>query len=247
MHQTESQEEAFALLADPATHGGARVQRIDTHAAAVFLAGERVYKVKRAVKFPFLDYSTVAKRKAACESELDVNKPFAPEIYRRVVAITRDEDGRLALDGRGEPVEWAVEMQRFDENATLDRLADRGKIDAALADALGRAVAAAHDRAPVVEAEPWIEALARFIAQNDEAFREAPAIFPAADAAALTQASRAAFERLRPLLRARGTQGLIRRGHGDLHLGNIALIEGRPVLVRRDRVRSADRGRRRSL
>src|SRR3954471_9769490 len=104
MHQTESQAETFALLADPATHGGAMVRRIDTHAASVFLAGERAYKVKRAVRFPFLDYSTAQKRKAACEAELAVNQPFAPQIYRRVIAITRD-NGRLTLGGEGEPVE----------------------------------------------------------------------------------------------------------------------------------------------
>ena len=153
MQQTGSQEEVFALLSDPATHGGAEVQRIDTHAAAVFLAGARVYKVKRAVKFPFLDYSSAAKRKAACESEIHVNRPFAPEIYRGVVAITREADGRLALDGDGEAEDWAVEMRRFDETATLDRLADRKQIDAPLADALARAVATAHAGAPVVEAE----------------------------------------------------------------------------------------------
>src|SRR5438876_11423941 len=102
MNDSACQEAVFALLADPATHGGAAVRRIDTHAASVFLAGERAYKVKRAVRFPFLDYSTVAKRKAACESELAVNRAFAPDIYLRVVTITR-EDGRLALSGTGEP------------------------------------------------------------------------------------------------------------------------------------------------
>src|ERR1044071_898934 len=105
MSEAESQDEVFALLGDPATHGGAQVVRIDTHAASVFLAGERAYKVKRAVTFPFLDYSTPARRKAACQAELEVNRPFAPEIYRRVVAITREAGGRLALDGPGEPVE----------------------------------------------------------------------------------------------------------------------------------------------
>jgi len=149
----EPQEEVLALLGDPATHGGAKVTRIDTHAASVFLAAERAYKVKRAVKFPFLDYSTAAKRKAACEAELEVNRPFAPQLYLGVVAITRAAGG-LALGGKGEAVEWAVEMRRFDENATLDHLADRGKIDAALADALARATATAHARAPRVEAGP---------------------------------------------------------------------------------------------
>ncbi len=93
--EANSQEAVFAFLADPATHGGAKVQRIDTHAASVFLAGDRALKVKRAVRFPFLDYSTLDKRKAACEAELSVNAPYAPEIYRGVVPITREANGRV--------------------------------------------------------------------------------------------------------------------------------------------------------
>src|SRR5947208_3331509 len=188
MHQTESQESVFALLADPVTHGGAAVRRIDTHAASVFLAGDRAYKVKRAVRFPFLDYSAVAKRKVACEAELAVNRRFAPEIYLRLVAITR-QNGRLALDGPGEPVEWAVEMRRFDENATLDRLADAGRIDAALADALGRAVAAAHAASAPADAERWIAALADYIEQNDAELRAHARLFAPTEVAALTAAS----------------------------------------------------------
>ena len=232
--EPRSQEPAFALLADPATHGGAAVKRIDTHASSVFLAGRRAFKVKRAVRFAFLDYSTLEARKRACEAELAINKPFALDIYRRVAPITREADGRLALDGEGLPVEWAVEMRRFDETATLDHLADAGRIDAALADALGRAVAAAHATAPVTESEPqcelWINALAGYVEQNDAELRATPELFPRAEVAALTDASRAAHARIRPLLLARGQRGLIRRGHGDLHLGNIVLIDGRPVL-----------------
>src|SRR5215467_14603451 len=95
MNDSECQEAVFALLGDPATHHGAAVKRIDTHAASVFLAGDRAFKVKRAVRFPFLDFSTAEKRKAACEAELAVNRPLVPEIYRRVVPITRAPDGRL--------------------------------------------------------------------------------------------------------------------------------------------------------
>ena len=122
------QHQVLAFLADSATHG-APVRRIDTHAASVFLAADRALKVKRAVRFPFLDYSTLETRKAACETELAVNRPFAPDIYRRVVPITREADGRLALDGKGTVVEWAVEMRRFDEKQTLDHLAARREID----------------------------------------------------------------------------------------------------------------------
>ena len=132
-HITQSQDDVFAFLAGAEPHGGQKVTRIDTHGAAVFLAGDRVLKVKRAVKFPFLDYSTLEKRKSACDAEFEVNRPFAPQIYRRVVPITRDASGKLAIGGEGETVEWALEMQRFDETATLDHLADAGRIDDALA------------------------------------------------------------------------------------------------------------------
>jgi uncharacterized protein len=225
-----SQEPVIALLADPATFGSAEVKRIDTHAASVFLAGDRAIKIKRSVRFPFLDYSTLELRKAACEAELEVNRRFAPTIYRRVLAITREKDGRLTIGGTGSPVEWAVEMRRFDENATLDQLAERNEIDAGLADALGRIVAAAHAASPVVEAEPWIAALASFIAQNAAAFREIPQLFPTPQVDAFIQASQQGFDRIRPMLLMRGEKGLVRRGHGDLHLGNIVLLDGHPTL-----------------
>jgi uncharacterized protein len=230
MSESDNQGPVFALLADPATYGGLAVERIDTHAASVFLAGDRALKVKRAVRFPFLDYSTLGARKDACEAELEVNRPFAPDIYRRVLAITRDGNGRLAIDGPGTPVEWAVEMRRFDEHATLDKLADAGRIDVRLADALGREVAAAHATATEVAGEPWIKALAGYIEEHAAAFAESPEIFPPDDSEALTRTSRAAYARIHPLLVGRARLGLIRRIHGDLHLGNIVLLDGRPVL-----------------
>jgi len=226
----ESQEPVFALLSDPATHGGAKVTRIDTHAASVFLAGERAYKVKRAVRFPFLDFSTLEKRKSACEAEIEVNRPFAPEIYQRVVAITREAEGALALDGRGTPIEWAVEMRRFDESLTLDHLAARRKIDAGLAEALGRAIAQAHAKAAPVAPQPWIDAMGAYIAEHEAEFAKAPDLLARTEVRALARAWRAAYARIRPLLIERGRQGFIRHIHGDLHLGNIVLIEGRPVL-----------------
>jgi aminoglycoside phosphotransferase family enzyme/predicted kinase len=224
----DSQNDVFAFLADPATHGGAKVRRIDTHAASIFLAGDRVLKVKRAVRFPFLDYSTPKKRKAACEAEIAVNAPYAPDLYRGVVAITRETEGALAIGGRGEPVEWAVEMQRFDEKQTLDHIA--ADIDEALADTLGRAVAAAHRKAPAADAQAWIDALGSYVDEHVDAFRQHLDIFPAAEIETLANASRAAYRRLVPLLEERGRRGFIRRIHGDLHLGNIVLIDGKPVL-----------------
>ncbi len=168
------------------------------------------------------------KRKAACEAEIAVNAPFAPAIYRGVVAITREADGRLAVGGKGAAVEWAVEMRRFDENQTLDHLAARGEIDEALADALGRAVAQAHAAAPA--GDGFAAALDEIIAQNEAELAERPDLFAPPQVAALGQATRTAFARQRPLIEARERAGQVKRCHGDLHLGNIVLLDGAPTL-----------------
>src|SRR6478609_1411332 len=125
------QAEVFSFLADPETYGAGKVTRIDTHAAAVFLAGDHAYKIKRAVKFPFLDFSTLSLRKAALEAEIEANRPFAPEIYLGLVPVVR-RSGKLALDGDGEAVDWVLKMRRFDESQTFDHLAAAGRIDVAL-------------------------------------------------------------------------------------------------------------------
>ncbi|MEP9368464.1 AAA family ATPase [Xanthobacter sp. VNH20] len=228
-HVVADQNAVFAFLADPSTHGGARVSRIDTHGAAVFLAGAFAYKVKRAVAFPYMDFSTLEKRHAACERELEVNRANAPGIYLNVVPIVRTAEG-FALDGAGTAVEYAVKMRRFDEAQTLDRL-EREAFTPALVAALARAVSAAHARAPVMrDAADAIGPLASVVEQNAADFAENPELFPPQAARALTQATADALEAVAPLLRARAAQGYVRRCHGDLHLRNIVLLEGAPVL-----------------
>lgn len=225
--QSGTQEEVFAFLMGFTTDPP--VSRIDTHAATVFLAGPRALKIKRAVRFPFLDYSTLAKRKAACEAEMTVNRPFAPQIYRRVVPITRTDDGSLRLDGNGAPVEYAVEMARFDERQTIDRLAEAGLPNADLACEIADAIARSHAEAVRVPAEPWITSIPALITGNTAAFRDVAGIRSEA-IDQLDAASRSAFLRIRNLLEKRGRQGFVRHCHGDLHLGNIVLIDGKPVL-----------------
>src|SRR6202140_1572145 len=198
------QESVFASLTDPARHP--HVHRIDTHAASVFLEGDRALKIKRAVRFPYLDYSTLAKRKAACDEEMKVNHPFAPQIYRRVVPITQRNDGSLEIDGTGTPVELAIEMTRFDENRTFDHLAEAGPLDPGLVDAIAEAVAASHAGAALAPAARWIESIPGIIECNASAFRAA-ACFCAADVEDVDESSRSAFARVRGLLERRGQQG----------------------------------------
>src|SRR6266850_1445397 len=221
------QEDVFAFLTDPATHP--HVHRIDTHAASVFLEGDRALKIKRAVRFPFLDYSTLDKRKAACDEEIRINHPFAPQIYRRVIPITQADDGSLSIDGDGTPVEFAIEMTRFDERQTIDHLAETGPPDPDLVEDIADAIAASHTIAPRAPAEPWIASIPAFIEVNIAAFRTA-ACFPENDIEDLRQASQSAWSGIRGLLEQRGQQGYVRRCHGDLHLANIVLIECKPVL-----------------
>jgi aminoglycoside phosphotransferase family enzyme len=202
------QERVFAFLTDPAKHP--EVHRIDTHGASVFLEGAGALKIKRAVRFPFLDYSTLARRKAACDEELKINRPFAPQIYHRVIPITQKDDGSLEIDGPGTPVEFAIEMARFDERRTLDHLAEAGPLDPALVDTVAEVMAASHRNAAPASAEPWIRSIPGIIVGNTAAFREA-ACFSAEDIEDLEQASLSAFSRLRGLLEQRGRQGCIRR------------------------------------
>ena len=223
------QDAVLRFLANPDVHGVAEIRRFDTHASVVLLVGDLAIKIKRAIRFPYLDYSTLEKRRAACKAELEINRRFAPQLYRRAVPITREPDGAFRYDGTGEPVEWAVEMVRFDENQTLDCVADRGELDMALAGKLGAAIGVLQERAPVGDATAWLSAIERFVERNTLAFREHPSLFPADQVEELDRATRLQLIRLGPLLANRGRAGLVRRGHGDLHLGNIVLLQGDPV------------------
>ena len=144
---TEDQSSVVAFLGSPVTHGGAQVERIDTHASIVFLAGDRAWKLKRAVRYDYLDYSTADRRRAMCEAEVRINRRTAPVLYRGVTAVTRQVDGRLAIGGTGTPVDWLVEMTRFDQGGLFDRLAEAGVLPLKLMSPLAHAIARFHHTA----------------------------------------------------------------------------------------------------
>ena len=228
--QAAAQPEVFAFLGDPATYRLKEpVTRIDTHGAAVFLAGQDVYKVKRAVHFPFMDFSTLEKRRRACENELAVNKGNAPDLYLGIIAISR-KDNALTFGNGDEIVEWAVHLRRFDEGRTLDRLAARGDLDAGIMEKLGDVVVASHERAPILRDKGATAALGTRIEEVITAIAAAPDVFPGEAVATLKSSMLGAFEAARSLLLRREANGFVRRCHGDLHLRNIVMIGPTPTL-----------------
>jgi uncharacterized protein len=221
--QPDRHDEVVAFLSRPETSGGTPVERIETHAALVFLSGDRAVKIKKPVALGYLDFSTLDQRRRALARELELNRPNAPEIYLDLVPVVRAGNAKLALGGEGEPVEWALVMRRFDQDQLLDRIAAQGPLDADLATALADAVLAAHRKSPVADADQ-VAAMTRLVGQLSDDLERL------GQSAAFRAAAGQALERARGCLAARGPGGFVRRCHGDLHLGNIVVIDGRPVL-----------------
>ena len=222
------QDQVIAFLANPATHHAvAPVKRLDTHGAHVFLVGNDAYKIKRAVRYPYMDFSTLAQREMACKNEIAVNRDGAPDIYLAAVPITRDDTG-LHLDGSGDIVEWAVHMRRFDEGATFDRLAERGEVSDEIVDQLARTVSDAHKRAR--QTAGFATALREIIVETTEELERAQdASFPGR-ATFLRRQMLQAYDENYSLLVRREHSGKVRRCHGDLHLRNLVLHDRKPVL-----------------
>jgi aminoglycoside phosphotransferase family enzyme/predicted kinase len=224
------QTEVMAFLADPATHGGQAVERIDTHISAVFLVGDLAFKIKKAVTLPFLDFSRLEARKHAVEAELAVNRRATPDLYLGADAITREADGRLAFNGAGLVVDWLVRMKRFDQAGLFDRLIGTGQLDRQRANQLTEAIFAFHQSAPVRTDRGGAAGLVWTIDTNRASMEPYPGCLEPAKVAALAEHSHAELARLTPLLEERRAKGLVRWCHGDLHLGNICLLDGRPAL-----------------
>ena len=199
---------------------------IETHISAIFAGADTVWKLRKAERKPYLDFSSIAERHRTALRELELNAPHAPGMYRDVVPMTRAADGTLALGGGGEIIDWVVRMTRVPEADFLDAIALSGGLTPALLDAVGDAVAAYHDRLPPVAKDQ--AALMRRIVLGNRTSALAAGM-DAAEVERWTGAVQAAIERLRTWLVAREAAGYVRRAHGDLHLGNLCLWQGRPV------------------
>lgn len=206
----------------------ARSERmIETACARVFLAGDAAWKLKRPADLGYADFRTIGQRKWALDRELAFNAPAAPDIYRRVLTITREPGGGFAFDGAGEACDYALEMRRFDEAGVLAN--DPGKVDGAMAERLGRMIAGYHAAAPLRPEGGWA-ALAWTIGSNAELLNELKGRLPHDRVEAMVEATNAELARQLPLLKARTAAGFARRCHGDLHLANILVEDGDPIL-----------------
>jgi aminoglycoside phosphotransferase family enzyme/predicted kinase len=226
----DDQRDAIAFLEGGAGAGGERVERIDTHAAIVFLAGEYAYKLKRNVRFSYLDFSTPALRETAARAELRLNRRTAPELYLDVRAIVRRADGSIGLDGAGSVIDWAIVMRRFDQNSLFDRLAERGELNDALMAQVSAQIARFHAVAAPLAGLDGRASLERVAAGIEENLVAAHDVFAAERSAALARRWRDELARYGDLLDRRAREGKVRHCHGDLHLRNICLWQGRPTL-----------------
>lgn len=217
--------EAWPCVAD-------RVTTLETHISKLYFVGERVYKLKKPVRLPFLDASDLDRRRYFCEEELRLNRRLAPNVYLRVVPIRRDARGRVAADGEGATIDWAVEMQRLPERGMLSDVLERGEVDNQLVRRIAERLARFHEGSAhglEVAAFGSASAIERNARENLEALREhvrprGLAVLSEELWSFLDARTEAALRELRPQFERRAAQGRVRDGHGDLHAGNICVL-----------------------
>lgn len=207
-----------------------RVDVVETHISWVLLAGGNAYKIKKPVKLPFLDFSTLALRQQVCEDELRLNQRFAPDIYLAVLPICQTTKG-LQFGGDGTVLDYAVHMRRFDEAGRLDRLCQKGALTAAHISDLAETVTTFHQTAAVAASNTRFGTPDQVLAPALDNFHDLLQLLPD-DATqqrlvTLQAWTHAQHRSLTDLMAQRHAKGMVRECHGDLHLGNMVLIDGR--------------------
>jgi aminoglycoside phosphotransferase family enzyme/predicted kinase len=209
------------------------VRVVETHISYVLLTGGDAYKIKKAIKLDFLDFESLDARRVFCEREVELNRRFAPALYVGVVAITGSPDAP-AVGGDGAPIEYAVRMREFPQEALLSSIAEAGELTARQVDELARAVATFHAGAARADADAPLAtpALIRELAMAN--FTEmAPLVTDPGLESAIARLQRwtaRELEAIAPALEERRRHGFIRDCHGDLHLDNVAIVDGRVTL-----------------
>lgn len=226
--------EKVAFLSSRAAYGAPvrDVEVKETHMSWVFLAGERVYKLKKPVKYPFLDFSTLEAREADCREEVRLNRRLAPDVYLGVVPLTLGADARLALQGKGEPADWLVMLRRLPAEKMLDCAIAQGTVTqgqiGAVADLLARFYRLAEPAG--VTPREYIAHFAREQEKNHSLLTEERFELPQTTLAAVLSGIEAVIADEPELLMSRARDGRIIDGHGDLRPEHICLTEP-PVII----------------
>lgn len=213
-------------------HPTEAIRLLETHISWVILTGRYAYKIKKPVNFGFVDFSTLERRHMFCNEELRLNRRFAPGIYLDVVPITATEKG-ARIEGEGKAIEYAVKMQQFDQDGTLDALMQSGGLRGVHFDQLAEELADFHRTAERSESNnAWgrPEAVRAAVEQNfHHLLRAAASTQEQIQLQRLMEWSRLRYVHIAPLLEQRRKDGFVRECHGDLHLCNLVLIADRPV------------------
>lgn len=235
MNDRLAQDDVISFLSEPRSYGPEirLVERHETHGAIVFLAGERAYKLKRAVKFPYMDYSTVERRRQMCMREFAINRRMAPELYLEVRPIVRDRSSLCfgRPDEMTNAVDWVVVMQRFDQSELLETMRRSGGLTTSLMRLVAEALARVHADAEVTRDFGGEAAIRDVIASNITLLKariDRP--FPRESVEHYESTASQSISHVAPLLEQRRNAGRVRRCHGDLHLNNIFVRNGVPVL-----------------
>lgn len=203
---------------------------LQTHISTIVLCGEYAYKLKRAVHFPYLDFSNAEKRLAMCQRELALNQRTAPTLYVAVRRITRNAAGQLEFDGAGELVDAVVQMRRFEQENLFSQLITKNKLTPSLLTQLARHIAHFHQQA-TIETDPHGANRLQAVIQLNQQSEHIPAQILNSDAPIqLNQRLLQEVERHRSRLDQRARLGMVRRCHGDMHLNNICLLDGQATL-----------------
>ncbi|MDD5329311.1 MAG: AAA family ATPase [Sulfuricella sp.] len=207
------------------------VEVVETHISWVLLAGDYAYKIKKAVNLGFLDFGTLEKRRFYCAEELRLNRRLAPDLYLEVVPIAGSAE-QPVLGGAGPAIEYAVKMRRFPQSAMLDQVLRRGELTAATIDAIARKIAGFHASIAVAGSDsPFgtAERVHQPVAENFAQIRAQRGGASHPELGELEQWSEREYRARQAAFAARKARGFIRECHGDLHLGNIVLIDGEVV------------------
>ncbi len=213
-------------------HPVGQVELLETHISWVLLAGDFAYKVKKPVSLGFVDFSTLESRRFCCEEELRLNRRTAPDLYLEVVPIAGTPESPV-MGGEGEAFEYAVRMLRFPQEALLDRVAKADGLTEDLVEDFARSVAAFHGSVARAGGDGAFGSPAGILAEAVDNFAQLELLDGFDDTREVRQALASwtlrEFNRLEPVLARRKHDGFVRECHGDLHLGNVALLDGRPV------------------